>query len=71
VRDNLEKAIAVYVATAQRPTVSIKTGAITIFPDNTIGMPIGLVSHTHTAFECVLRMRFVCTLRVWLCMWRV
>jgi hypothetical protein len=44
VRDSLEKAIAVYVATAQRPTVSIKTGAITIFPDNTIGMPIGLVS---------------------------
>ena len=26
--------------------MSIKTGAITIFPDNTIGIPIGLVSHT-------------------------
>ena len=44
IRDKLEKAIALYVATAQRPTVSIKTGAITIFPDNTVGLPTGLVS---------------------------
>jgi hypothetical protein len=42
IRDRLEKAIALYVATAQRPTVSIKTGAITIFPDESIGLPSGL-----------------------------
>ena len=44
IRNSLEKAIAVYVATAQRPTVSIKTGAITLFPDDTVGLPTGLVS---------------------------
>lgn len=42
IRDKLEKAIALYVTTAQRPTVSIKTGAITIFPDESIGLPSGV-----------------------------
>lgn len=38
IRDHLEKAIAFYEATNERPKVYIKTGSFTLFPDNTRGM---------------------------------
>ena len=51
VRDRLEQSIAFYEATNTRPLVYIQTGNLTLFPDDTTGMP----ADTEETFESFLQ----------------